>query len=811
MYGILMARKQSLNFDHIKLDSVETDIDLLYFLSGKKMYEVGAQSGEYPPLGWRRPGFLVGKPITIVGAAERPEQAAHLLNEMGGIWAHPIKVLDGFYFSVTENGETWQLRDSQEFVYHLAYADFIFERQDIRVVRTDFVVEDAPAMFSLVHIVNQRNSSARLKLNLDATIDIIPSWFSGLPNGEDTVIYDHGKAVAYDNLKHEQWAVVFGANLRPEKEQFGEEEGKKTVTFTYGLNLGPGEEAVIPFLFVAETVHGYSEAIRRFDILIDQSERLLEEKIRYYKEKVFSGVRFECSDPWYNMAFYDAKANLVMLMTDVLEPVVKHYLYAGIPEYVQFFGTDTVYSVPGLMAVNYWDVAGEALRGLAHFGRILCGRIPHEITTNGHVFHPGNTQETPQFTIAAWNYIRWTGDRAFLEEVYPVCAQGVLDYVPAHWDYDLDYYPDGSGVVERSGMGSEKLDCICYFTRALYCLADMAGALGGQDERTRYQQLATGLKDAINADWWNEEEGMYADSLDEDHGHQHDGHWIVAVPMETELVEPWERAHRALERIRLEWVNEYGMVHTREKELFVWTLPTGVLAMGTFAYGDPDFAVRLLRNITQTIETGTLGAYKELIPEGLSFMQLWSPAMYLQGLIEGLFGLRPWAVEDFIAISPRIPSDWQHAKVEGLRVGDHEISVFFERQKGEKAKGQRTKGDTKKEMKKKSEKTSVEYLSGRGKLRCSLKLLVKGEPQVRVKRETEAMFIRHTCCEESRGRQYLVIDFEMEPSYRVEATYRANEVILEMLRVGEPVEGGETAQNRPISLQPAGGAEGRAH
>ena len=49
-------------------------------------------------------------------------------------------------------------------------------------------------------------------------------------------------------------------------------------------------------------------------------------------------------------------------------------------------------------------------------------------------------------------------------------------------DEDDDGWPEGSGNVERGGMGVEKLDNSVYLIRGLYDLADMARAKG--DRRT---------------------------------------------------------------------------------------------------------------------------------------------------------------------------------------------------------------------------------------------------------------------------------------------------------------------------------------
>ena len=53
-------------------------------------------------------------------------------------------------------------------------------------------------------------------------------------------------------------------------------------------------------------------------------------------------------------------------------------------------------------------------------------------------------------------------------------AKRNLRYVVERLDEDGDGWPEGSGNVERSGMGVEKLDNSVYLIRGLYDLADMA-------------------------------------------------------------------------------------------------------------------------------------------------------------------------------------------------------------------------------------------------------------------------------------------------------------------------------------------------
>src|SRR5205085_12135193 len=118
-------------------------------------------------------------------------------------------------------------------------------------------------------------------------------------------------------------------------------------------------------------------------------------------------------------------------------------------------------------------------------------------------------------------------------------------------------------------------------------------------------------------------------------------------------------------------------VHTRGREELVWTLPTGLLALTAFQYGHPSFGVRLLQNIAETASYGTLGAFKELIPIGLCFVQLWSAGLYLQGVLEGLLGLQPLAHLHRLSISPRLPANWPFVRMNALAVGAHTLNLHI--------------------------------------------------------------------------------------------------------------------------------------
>jgi len=646
-----LVGSQALSFGGVKLEKTD-EMSTLFFLSSEKMYEIGAMSGDFPAIGW------------------------HIKGEMGGVWAHPMKVLDGFHFEIDDGEGIWSLTDCKDFSHSFASADLHFEKSGLVVERKDFVVENEAALFSLITIRNTGQQTRSGTLRFIADVDLRPSWYSLLHNGKDEVTYQNGKITGSDAAE-DGWGVVLGANTSPSGYEV---TGTKGV-LEYPFSLGAGEEKDLRFLIVADHEKGLDNAVAMFDPLMEQCDELLSEKIDRYQEKVFGGVKFSCSDPSFQQAYYCAKANIVMLSADV-SPYVGQYCFAGVPEYVQLFGCDTTYSVPGLVSTGFGDEAENGLNNLKQVGERQGGRIPHEMSTSGKIYNKGNVQETPQFTSACWEYFRWTGNRLFLEEMYPLCVQGIFDYVLKFRDRDKDYYPEGSGMVERSGMGTEKLDSACYLYKAILDLSQMAVALNKDEEAAQYNDLAKEIKQSFNADWWIESEDMFADSLGINNSRRMDAHWIMAIPMEVGIADP-EKGAQALERINQEWVNQWGLVHTKKLEENVWTLPTGVLAQAEFNYGTVDMGTCLLGDIVETINHDMLGAFSELIPQGGDFMQLWSSAMFLKGITEGIFGLRPLASEHELSLSPQLPSAWQNAALTNVRIGDCTVDISVECRDGE--------------------------------------------------------------------------------------------------------------------------------
>ena len=326
-----------------------------------------------------------------------------------------------------------------------------------------------------------------------------------------------------------------------------------------------------------------------------------------------------------------------MQLLEAQAPALGRYFYAGLEIFPFWFSNDGAYSLPGLMVGGFQETAlNHACIGLDH---LIEGRVPHQISPSGRIAFAGNAQETPQWVSCLWHAYRWTGDRDFLATVYPGAVKGLFDYVLGTIDPDGDGYPSGPGMVEVEGMGAEKLDSAAYTWEALLALSEMAIELGDESIARRARERAVQIAANFERDWWDAAGNVFAMSLEEDNRPAPVPHWAVIVPLEVGLATP-ERAADTFATLRRQYLNRWGLKHTVGDDERVWTLPTATLSRAAYHYGEQQMGYEMLRHVAETLETGSIGLFHELIPEGACIIQLWSAATFMRGIVEDLLGIQ---------------------------------------------------------------------------------------------------------------------------------------------------------------------------
>ncbi len=672
--------RQDAALGDIQLSRDMSDMRAMFFLPGRRIYELGTMDGRFPPMG-------------------------RLLGDQGGVWAHPMKALDGFQFDVVRDGRPdWALTDSRHFSHTFYAARFHYEQRGLSATREDFAAENEPTLYTKLTLRNKTDVEQAIWVRFTAWVNLRPAWRSGLVNDIDEIRVEDGIVVAAD-ATNPLGRVVFGGDRSPE----GQAVEDNVVTMTYALTLPANGESTLPFAIVVGAPDDGTSEREQLEDAMARRDMLLAEKAAAYEEEAFGGVTFDSPDRRVNEAFQLAKLNLHMLTADLRPHMSAPYFYAGIPYYTQLFGCDNTISIPGATAGGFADVARGTLECLADNAVKQNGRSPHEVATSNRHVGDGNAQEPPQFVVACHQYYLWTGDRDFLRSVYPVCRQ-VVEYCRQR--RDEDGYIQGPALIESHGMGSQKLDAATYLAAAYSAASAMASELGEEAHANEYTAFAEDAQARFDDDWWMPEEGVWADSRVPGGERRMTDYWSVVFPLLAGIAEP-QRVQPAMDEIERGWINQWGGVHTRHDDISgqgSGVVTTNLFAQAAFQAGRDDLGWSLIRQASRApLEERMLGGFVEVIPPGGSdIVQLWSVAPFLGAIIEGLAGIRPDAAAHRVELAPRAPSEVDFYSLERVAVGGHLLDLSFRRDSS-------------------ARQTHVTHTSGDVSLRCVFRCVLEPE------------------------------------------------------------------------------------
>jgi glycogen debranching enzyme len=469
-----------------------------YVTAGDRLYVVGHQDGTFPDLGW------------------------HVEGEMGGIWDHPIKLMDGFTLALREEEHTVCLEKASRFVNYpfanvMSYEEVLPE---LRVERLQFVPDGEEAAVVLVTVDNQARDDRLVELTFTGLSDLRPVWLGerdGMEDGPDLIAYDTTTQamLAQDSLS--SWYVMWGADRMPQDSNLHlgrctfRRRGQGTVgSLSYTFEVEAGERYTIPFV-IAGSYQSEKQARNTLARVQEDWPQLLKDKRERYRA-LARKAEIEIPDTTLQLAYQWSKYSTDWLIRDV--PRQGRGLAAGMPDYPWWFGCDNSYSLPGVLATGRRDIVLSTIELIRKLSQANNGngRIIHEASTNGVVYNLGNVNETPHFASLIWKVYQWTGDQAFLEEYYPTVQQG-LRWLMEEGDEDGNLLPNGFGMMEIHGMDSEMIDVAVYTQQAFADAARMADAMDEPYQAAQYQGLADRLAQRINQDFWVPEFQSYADFI----------------------------------------------------------------------------------------------------------------------------------------------------------------------------------------------------------------------------------------------------------------------------------------------------------
>lgn len=166
-------------------------------------------------------------------------------------------------------------------------------------------------------------------------------------------------------------------------------------------------------------------------------------------------------------------------------------------------------------------------------------------------------------------------------------------------DHKLDW-----GRVDQGGYN---LAANCIFMRALQRMSELAREVGDESDPSIWEELASGVKRAINAELWDETRGMYRDSTTSALYPQ-DGN---SLALWFDVVDDQEKVTRISTGLRKNW-NEFGAV-APESPGMISTFISGFELIAHFAAGESQQALDLIRLLWGYVWNAPYGVQSSLI------------------------------------------------------------------------------------------------------------------------------------------------------------------------------------------------------
>jgi len=494
----------------------------------------------------------------------------------------------------------------------------------------------------------------------------------------------------------------------------------------FALTLRSQDIAEIIITTVCETSSRNTAALD-----FDAAYTSLQREVRVNRSEM---AEITTSNEQFNDWISRSAADLHMLLTRKPELT---YPYAGVPWFSTIFGRDGI-----ITALQYLWLDPSVARGVLSYlaanqadsinaeQDAEPGKILHEVRTGemaalhevpfGRYY--GSVDSTPLFIMLAEAYFNRSGDRHFLDSIWPNVLRA-LEWIDHYGDVDGDGFVeysrrDPSGLVQQGwkdsgdsifhadGELAEGPIAVCevqgYTYRARLGAASLARALGDEALARELESKAQKLQQQFEKAFWCEDIGTYALALD---GRKRPcrvrasnaGHLLfcgIAAP---------NRARRVAETLLSDdsfsgWgVRTLAASQARYNPMSyhngsVWPHDNGIVAVGLARYGFCDLAIKILNGMFDASAHMDLHrlpelfcGFKRLPGKGPTLYPVaCSPQAWASGalfhLLQACLNLSFSPTKPQLRFSfPQLPEYLQRVQIKNLRMGGGTLDLMLHR------------------------------------------------------------------------------------------------------------------------------------
>jgi glycogen debranching enzyme len=383
-------------------------------------------------------------------------------------------------------------------------------------------------------------------------------------------------------------------------------------------------------------------------------------------------------------------------------------IWAGLPWFNNYWGRDSFISFAGALLVSgKFNIAREILKSYGRFQLrnekdTWDGRIPNRVTNKEIIYNTADG--TWWFVRAVYEYLLYSGDTTFINEIYPVVKRAIKGAIRHRIDEnfflvhdDADTWMDAKGPDGAwSPRGNRAIEIQALWYTALQVGAILAGMNDEDQLGDHWLAISHSLKKNFVKKFWSRVRERAYDHLNKDgfpdrkiRPNQIFAVYVPQLPDIEPLFEE-DKCARITSNVVHKLTYRYGVASLwQEDENFhpwhqypsyyhkdeayhngtVWTWLAGPVISSLMMYNRHELAFNLFYDeAIQILQDDAIGNYAELrdaLPRkgenessiSGKISQAWSLAEFARNFYQDFIGYRPNALMNRIKFYPKIPRE----------------------------------------------------------------------------------------------------------------------------------------------------------